>query len=211
MSAEIYAGLAARRPDLVGCLPALEAACDLLTGVFESGGKLLVCGNGGSASDSEHIVGELMKGFLSRRPLGPEEVAAFEKYGAGDLGLALQGALPAVSLASHLALITAVGNDMAPDMAFAQQVWGLGRPGDALLGLSTSGNSRNVVNAFTAARVRGMKTIALIGRGGALSGLADVVLSAPADTVYEIQEMHLPLYHTLCLALEARLFKAPQV
>jgi D-sedoheptulose 7-phosphate isomerase len=202
--------LVRRRPDLAVCVSDLTDAYGLIADAFAAGGKLLVCGNGGSAADSEHIVGELMKGFLLPRPLPDDLVRLLAQTAGPDgahLASRLQGALPAIALTSHLALTTAIGNDSGPDLAFAQQVYGLGRPGDVLLGISTSGNAKNVVNAFLIARSMSVRTVVLTGAtGGALTPLADVAICAPADHVVEIQEMHLPLYHTLCSLLEAHFF-----
>jgi len=207
----IFDALIQRRPELEVCLPDLKEAIHLLISGFEGRGKLLVCGNGGSASDSEHIVGELMKGFLLPRPLSATERDSLIQAAGPDegqpLAASLQGALPAIALTSHGALSTAISNDNGPDLAFAQQVHGLGNSGDMLLGISTSGNARNVVNAFYVAKARGMKTISLTGsKGGLLAPLADVALRAPATAVVEIQELHLPLYHTLCAAVELHFF-----
>ena len=200
-----------RYPALAACRDDLRAALDGLTEVFHAGGKLLLCGNGGSASDCEHIVGELMKSFLKSRPLPATETEKIVAAGGADLGgeIAgrLQGALPAVALTSCISLGSAVLNDTHGEMIYAQQVYGLGRAGDALLGISTSGNARNVLNACVVARARGMRTILLTGRtGGKLLPYADVAIRVPADHVVEIQEYHLPIYHALCLALEETFF-----
>lgn len=202
--------LAARYPDLAPCLNDLEAAFELLRDRFASGGKLLLCGSGGSAADSEHIVGELMKAFERKRPL-PETVRAglTEAFGnEGDyLADHLQGALPAFSLVSQTALITAVANDVDAELIYAQQVYGYGRPGDALLGISTSGNSANILHALRVAHALGLATIGLTGRsGGAMKGLCDVTICVPEDDTLRIQERHLPVYHTLCRLLEQRFF-----
>lgn len=205
-----FARLIQRYPALSACEPELLATLEILTGVYTSGNKLLVCGNGGSAADSEHIVGELMKGFLRPRPISASNAARLEGV-AGALGpkiaSQLQGALPAISLVSQLSLTTAISNDTDPDMIFAQQVYGLGKEGDALLGISTSGKSRNVVKAFAVAKAFGVKTILLTGRtGGELAPMADAAIRVPAETVVEIQELHLPVYHWLCTELEERFF-----
>lgn len=195
------------------CREALELALDSLIRTFESGGKLLVCGNGGSAADSEHLVGELMKGFLLRRPISNDESIRLREIAGDDgvqIAVLLEGALPAIALTSHPSLSTAVANDCGRgDMSFAQQVYGLGRAHDILLGISTSGNSANVINAFHVAKLRGMKTILLTGRnGGTLKSLADYSICVPADHVVEIQELHLPVYHALSIALEEYFFGA---
>jgi phosphoheptose isomerase len=210
MNHPVITTLVDRYPELGVCIPAIGDAFTLLRRCFQGGGKLLVCGNGGSAADSEHIVGELMKGFQRRRPI-PETarqqlLAAFPTDGA-MLAESLQGALPAVSLVSQTALISAYANDVTPDMIFAQQVYGYGRPGDILLAISTSGNAVNVLRAVQVARALGLRTIGLTGRsGGGLPTLCDVVISVPYDSVIEIQERHLPVYHALCLLLEETFF-----
>jgi D-sedoheptulose 7-phosphate isomerase len=169
---------------------------------FASGGKLLVCGNGGSAADADHIVGELMKGFYKKRSLPAEEASKL-----GEYARYLQGALPAIALTQHAALSTAFLNDVNPEMGFAQQVYGYGRDGDVLLGISTSGNSKNVCNAVRVAMNLGIKTIGLTGRkGGRLSEISDVCIGVPADITADIQELHLPIYHTLCAMLEELFF-----
>jgi D-sedoheptulose 7-phosphate isomerase len=199
-----------RYPVLKACEPDLAAALTILTGAYKSGNKLLVCGNGGSAADSEHIVAELMKGFLKPRRI-PESDAARLIASDGALGPAiadkLQGALPAISLVSHVGLISAISNDTAAEMAFAQQVYGLGKAGDVLLGITTSGNSSNVINAIAVAKTFGLKTIILTGRsGGTVAPMADMAIRVPADAVADIQELHLPVYHWLCIEVEEEMF-----
>jgi len=199
-----------RYPDLAPCREDIEKAHELLRNCYASGGKALICGNGGSAADSEHIVGELMKGFMSKRPLPAEERTRFtELYGEEGAYLAdrLQGALPAISLVSHTALMTAYANDVAPDMVFAQQVYGYGRPGDVLVGITTSGNSANVVRAVQVAKARGLAAVGLTGRtGGKLAALCDVTIRVPYDATPDVQERHLPIYHTICIMLEEDFF-----
>ncbi|MEY2584895.1 MAG: D-sedoheptulose 7-phosphate isomerase [Verrucomicrobiota bacterium] len=199
-----------RYPTLRSCERELRAAFDLLVAVYRSGNKLLVCGNGGSAADSEHIVGELMKGFLKRRPINAVDAAKLDgAAGAAGKEIAsrLQGALAAISLPSQMALLTATANDGDYDLTFAQQVYGLGRAGDGLLAISTSGKSKNVCNAVVVAKAFGLKSIALTGKsGGDLAPLADVAIKVPSDNVAEIQELHLPVYHWLSTELEAEFF-----
>lgn len=196
-------------PALTPLRSGLLDAYALLQGAFESGGKLLLCGNGGSAADADHIVGELMKGFLKRRPLTAEERALLDDTPDMPAGFAdrLQGALPALSLNTHGALLSAYANDVDAAMVYAQQVWALGQGGDALLALSTSGNSRNVVNAVHAARAKGLRTLAITGeKESALSALCDVTLRLPSTETYRVQEYTLPVYHALCALLEAAFF-----
>ncbi len=205
-----FSALCRNYPDLASCRDDIESAYTLLERSFASGHKLLVCGNGGSASDSEHLVGELMKGFVLKRALSDEVRARFAAE-FGDAGAALatqlEGALPAIALTGHTSLSTAVANDGAPDAMFAQQVWGYGRSGDVLLAITTSGNSVNVLNALRVARVKGLKTIGLTGvSGGAMKALCDVTICVPSETTHEIQERHLPIYHALAIALETRFF-----
>lgn len=196
-------------PALAPLRSGLLDAYALLQGAFELGGKLLLCGNGGSAADADHIVGELMKGFLKRRPLTAEERALLDDTPDMPAGFAdrLQGALPALSLNTHGALLSAYANDVDAAMVYAQQVWALGQGGDALLALSTSGNSRNVVNAVHAARAKGLRTLAITGeKESALSALCDVTLRLPSAETYRVQEYTLPVYHALCALLEAAFF-----
>jgi len=164
----------------------------------------LACGNGGSAADADHIVGELMKGFFLKREI-PEE----EKEAIGEMGAYLQGALPAIALTGHSALSTAFLNDVHPEMVFAQQVYGYGKPGDVLIALTTSGNSVNVLHAADVARAKGMKVIGMTGRdGGKLKSKCDCCIIVPANVTADIQEYHLPIYHTLCAMLEDHFFEA---
>ena len=208
--------LIARYPALEGCGTDIRAAITALCECYRAGGKLIVCGNGGSASDAEHIVGELMKGFLLPRHLDEamldklHAVCDAKDPRAVDYFMQnLLGALPAISLPSQLAISTAFSNDQAPDLTFAQQVLGLGKEGDILLGITTSGNSKNVIYAFEIAKALGLTTVALTGTPGgrvAADDLADIVIKAPASETYVIQEYHLPIYHALCIAAEEEFF-----
>jgi phosphoheptose isomerase len=196
-----------RYPTLQACEGELRAAFELLAAAYRNGNKLLVCGNGGSAADSEHIVGELMKGFLKRRPISAVDAAKLEAVGGKAIAGRLQGTLAAISLPSQMSLLTATANDGDYDLTFAQQVYGLGRAGDVLLAISTSGNSANVSNGVIVAKAFGLKSIALTGKsGGELAPLVDVAIKVPSDNVAEIQELHLPVYHWLSTELEAAFF-----
>lgn len=185
-------------------------AYDLLEGAYSNGRKLLVCGNGGSASDSEHIVGELMKEFKLKRKVYSDHVAVLKEIDS-ELGQTLaehlQGALPAISLTGHSSLQTAYMNDAIPELVFAQQVNGYGKPGDVFLGISTSGNSKNVLYAAVNAKAKGLKVIGLTGaKENKLMKYADVCIRVPETETYKIQELHLPVYHCLCLMLEDYFF-----
>ena len=199
-----------RYPALEVCRESLNAAAEKICASFKGGGKLMTCGNGGSAADAQHIVGELMKGFLLPREIGSDFVRRAEKFFPDETGYFrenLQGALPAISLVGENALNTAFANDKAPDLIFAQQVFGLGKRGDILLAISTSGNSDNVVYAVEVAKILGVTTISLTGRhGGKLKHISDVTICAPADETFKIQELHLPIYHALCIAAENEFF-----
>lgn len=200
---ERYASLESARNDIVAAYLLLEES-------YENGGKLLVAGNGGSAADAEHIVGELMKGFkLPRKPEADfAEKLVEENQGLGSvLAENLQGALPAIALDGHPALSTAYMNDCEPLLCFAQQVNGYGKSGDVFLGISTSGNSKNVLYAATTAHAKGMKVIGLTGaKDSKLKDMSDVCIKAPQTETYMIQELHLPIYHCLCLMLEDNFF-----
>ena len=193
-----------RYPQIDNCKKEIEEAYLVLEESYANGNKLLVAGNGGSAADSEHIVGELMKGFKKQRPV-PADMR--EKLGE-NLADHLQGALPAISLAGHAALSTAFLNDVAPDMVFAQQVYGYGNENDVLLAITTSGNSGNVLHAVKVAQAKNMKTIGLTGpKGGKLKEAADTCICVPGSCTADIQELHLPVYHALCAMLEERFFE----
>ena len=199
-----------RYPALEPCRESLYAAVDKICESFRGGGKLMTCGNGGSAADAQHIVGELMKGFLLPREIDSDFTRRAEKLFPDDVDYFrknLQGALPAISLVGETALITAFSNDKAPDLIFAQQVFGLGKRGDVLLAISTSGNSDNVVYAVEVAKILGVTTISLTGRrGGKLKHISNVTICAPSDETFKIQEYHLPIYHALCIAAENEFF-----
>ena len=202
--------LVKRYPVLDTCREDIRKAYRLLESAYSSNGKLLVCGNGGSASDSEHIVGELMKEFKLKRKVFHEQASALKEIDI-EMGTVLaenlQGALPAISLTGHSSLTTAFMNDAMPELAFAQQVNGYGKPGDVYLGISTSGNSKNVLYAAITAKSRGLKVIGLTGqKESRLMELADVCIRVPATETYKIQELHLPVYHCLCLMLEDKFF-----
>ena len=202
-------------PALIACRDSVESARDLLIDTYRAGGKLLLCGNGGSAADCDHIAGELLKGFLSHRPLSEEDCLALAESlpdGEADPDLyllagQLQGGLPAISLPAQTAALTAVCNDTDPALIFAQLTWALGQAEDTLVCLSTSGNSRNVVLAAKAAKTKGLRVLALTGENDSkLSELADVTVQVPATETYRVQEYHLPVYHYLCAAVEEEFF-----
>lgn len=199
-----------RYPVLVPVKPEILAAYEILEACFLQGGKLLIAGNGGSCADSEHIVGELMKGFVKPRTVSGEFADALKRTDqerGGLLAKKLQKGLPAIALTGHAGLSTAYANDVDGDMVFAQQTFGYGKPGDVLLGLSTSGNSKNVMFAVTVAKAKGMKVIGLTGKdGGELRKAADAAIAVPETETFKIQELHLPVYHALCLMLEERFF-----
>lgn len=209
MTNDILRRLLTDHPSLEQCSDDIESAFSMMKESFEGGGKLLLCGNGGSAADCEHIAGELMKGFLLKRPLSPEERGPFEALGPmGDiLAEKLQGALPCIPLTGCTALSTAFSNDVDPALVFAQQVYGYGRKGDVLLAVSTSGNAVNVQAAACTAKALGLKTVGLTGTaGGRLFELCDVTVRVPEKETYLVQELHLPVYHALCAMLEAAFF-----
>lgn len=179
-------------------------ATELFINTYKNGNKVMVCGNGGSASDSMHIVGELMKAFKIKRPLSKELVDALDDP---YMSTHLEMALPTISLVSEAALTTAYSNDQAPDLMFAQQVLGHGKKGDLLLCISTSGNSKNCVYAAKMANVLGLNVISLVGKKECkLDDLSKIVIKAPSEETYKIQELHLPIYHALCLAIENEFF-----
>ena len=199
--------LIGRYPVLEPCRESIRQAYQALEECFLAGGKLLVAGNGGSAADSDHIVGELMKGFVKKRPL-PDSLVQALKEAEPQRGAELfQGALPAIALTNHVALSSAFANDVDGILSYAQQVNGYGNRGDVFLGISTSGNAENVMYAAVTARAKGMKIIGLTGRdGGKLGAFADISIVVPKQETYQIQELHLPVYHALCLMLEKRFY-----
>ena len=187
----------------------ITQALEVMFECYKNKGKLLVAGNGGSAADAEHIVGELMKGFVEPRKLQKEYVEKLEAVDSEmgrELGEKLQGALPAISLVGHTALSTAYLNDVDPLLGFAQQLNGFGQENDVFLAISTSGNSKNILYTCVVAKAKGMKIVALTGgSGGKLKYMADIAIVAPETETYKIQEYHLPIYHWLCLNLEEEL------
>ena len=188
-------------PVLENCKQEIEAAIEMILDTYRKGGKLLLCGNGGSCSDCEHIVGELMKGFLSPRPVTDERIPE-------HLRKNLQGSLPAIALTSQSAILSAFANDVDPSMVYAQMVYGYAKENDLFIGLSTSGNSKNVVNAAEVAKALGIKTIALTGqKESKLSELCDITIKVPETDTYKIQELHLPVYHYICAIVEKRMFQ----
>lgn len=201
-----------RYPALSVCKAEITEALEAMTEAFECGGKLLLCGNGGSCADCDHIAGELLKGFLSKRPADEETVrnltAQYPKEGP-DLAKKLQRGLPAISLAAHAGVMTAFANDVDPELIYAQLVYAYGKTEDVVLGISTSGNSKNVVAALRTAKALGLKTVGLTGsRESAMDSICDVIVKVPETETYKVQEYHLPVYHYLCAALEERFFGA---
>ncbi len=202
--------LVKRYPILVGVKDDIAKAYVMISNCYQNGGKLLIAGNGGSAADAEHIVGELMKSFVLDRKIEQdfaEKLMSSDSELGAVLAKKLEGALPAIALDGHMALSTAYMNDCEPLLCFAQQVNGYGNAGDVFLGISTSGNSKNVMYAATVARAKGMKVIGLTGeRDSKLSAFADVCVKTPQSETYMVQELHLPIYHCLCLMLEENYF-----
>ena len=196
--------LVKRYPVLDAVKDQIEEAYKILETCYENGGKLLIAGNGGSAADSDHIVGELMKGFVKRRPVSAELAEALKQADperGAELAKKLQGGLPAIALTNHAALSSAFANDVDGMLSYAQQVNGYGKAEDVFLGISTSGN------AAVTAKAKGMKVIGLTGKtGGKLAKIADVAIIVPEQETYKIQELHLPIYHALCLMLEDRFY-----
>lgn len=200
-----------RHPELSSCRREIQQTFSALRDCYESGGKVLICGNGGSAADADHIAGELMKGFLKRRPLPRGTRVALQSAG-GDVGAQIAGGLqvglPTLSLSGHPALISAFANDVDPELVYAQQVFALATRSDIVMGISTSGNSRNIVAALETARAIGARTIGLTGRGGGrMKTACDICIRVPGDETADVQELHLPVYHTLCAMVEAAFFR----
>jgi D-sedoheptulose 7-phosphate isomerase len=209
-SDQIIDRLVERYPDLHCCRVQIADAFEMLQVCFRQRGKALVCGNGGSAADSEHIVGELMKGYMQPRqiPTTMRERLLVACPGNGRyLADHLQGALPAISLVSQTAFLSAYANDVAADMVFAQQVYGYGHPGDVLWGISTSGNAKNVIHALQVGHTLNLSTLGLTGQdGGAMLEYCDVAIRVPSVSTPDVQERHVAIYHALCLMLEREFF-----
>jgi len=199
-----------RNPKLTECRTSITDAVELLTSMYLNGGKLLLAGNGGSACDADHVTGELMKSFVKRRKISVEMIDSLRRTAGEDaeaLITHLEGALPAIALPNQIAVSTAYSNDAVAELSFAQQVNGLGMQKDIFLGITTSGNSKNMIYAFETAKAKGMKTILLSGsKGGKCKGMCDVEIIVPEIETYKIQEMHLPIYHVICLMLEENFF-----
>lgn len=198
--------LCIRYPVLSVCKNDIEKAAEALIESFENGGKLLVAGNGGSCADSDHISGELLKSFVKKRRPSAELIDSIRKINpeTGDyLADKLQGSLPVIALTNNTALMTASLNDVDGNVMFAQQVNGYGKEGDVFLGISTSGNSKDIVYPTVVAKAKGLRTVALTGKdGGKLKGIADICIVVPEQETFKIQELHLPVYHALCLEIE---------
>lgn len=194
-----------RYPNLEACIDDIEKAKDAMIACYERGGKILLCGNGGSSADCEHIAGELMKGFLKKRSvLGDERLKEFDE----DFLKRLQGGLPAIALPSMTGVNTAFANDVDPEMVYAQAVLALGKENDILIGLSTSGNAANVANALKVAKALNMTVIGLSGgTGGKMKEISDICICAPEKETFKIQELHLPIYHYLCAMVEDYFYK----
>lgn len=189
-----------RYPELQVCKEAIEKTVWAMADTYRKGGKVLLCGNGGSCADCDHIVGELMKGFLLPRTVTDLRIPE-------DLRGKLQGSLPAISLPSQSAILSAFANDVEPDMVYAQLVYGYAKPEDMFVGLSTSGNSTNVVEAARVAKALGLKTVAMTGlKESRLSEICDITIQVPETETYKIQELHLPIYHDICLEVEKIFF-----
>ena len=204
MTNRILDNLIERYPSLESCREDISGAYSLMKSCYDNGGKILCCGNGGSSADSDHLVGELMKGFLKKRPLSEEEKAGFSD---SNLAGGLQKALPAVSLTSQAGLMTAFLNDCNPDYVYAQQVYGYARGNDLLIGFSTSGNSKNVVYALEAAAAAGIKSVAVTGeKASRCSDIADVCIRLPSCETFMVQELTLPVYHCLAAMIEETYF-----
>lgn len=205
MTEKIYNELLLRYPILNECSEDILNAYRVLEKCYLEGGKLLCCGNGGSAADSDHLVGELMKGFLKKRPLSKDEKSAFEDEFVAEN---IQKGLPAISLCAHTALMTAFENDAVPTLVFAQQVYAYAKKEDALIAFSTSGNSQNVVYALEAAKAKEIASIAITGKKeSSCSSLADICIKLPETETFKIQELTLPVYHCLAAMLEEKFFE----
>lgn len=199
-----------RYPQLAKCQDEIKKATAAMIDCYKNGGKILLCGNGGSCADCDHIVGELMKGFLKKRPLTTEQKAKMTSLSPlleEETLSKLQGGLPAISLPSITALNSAFCNDVDPELIYAQSVMAMGKTGDVLIAMSTSGNAKNVFAAAMVAKGLGLTVIGLTGKGGGkLSEIADICIRVPETETFKVQELHLPVYHYLCAATEEEFF-----
>ncbi|MDX2443218.1 MAG: SIS domain-containing protein [Bacteroidales bacterium] len=210
MGSEIVDDLFERYPALKECKVDILEAIQEVSNCYLNKGKLLLCGNGGSCSDADHIVGELMKSFEKKRPLDSsleKKLESVSEERGEYIGRKLQNALPAISLNAHSSLYSAIANDIDPNLVFAQQILGYGNSGDVLIALSTSGNSQNVIDAAITAKAKGLKVIGLTGQtGGKIKEFCDVIIRVPSTSTPEVQEFHLPVYHTICKYIEDKFF-----
>jgi len=192
------------------CIKDIRDACLAIIECYENHGKVLVCGNGGSCSDADHIVGEIMKSFEKKRPIDKQlkdDLRSVSGERGPYIADRLQGALPAISLNAHSALCSAISNDIDGSLVFAQQLVGYGRENDVLIAISTSGNSRNIIDAAITAKAKGITVIGLTGQtGGQMKQYCDIVISVPSSSTAGVQEFHLPVYHTICRIVENRFF-----
>ena len=206
----VFRRLLDRYPDLESCASEITAAGKMLVNAAKEGNKILLCGNGGSAADADHIAGELVKSFCKKRPIEKilaDKLQDLDGESGALLAEKLQGGIPALSLTFHNALSTAFANDVDPDLIFAQQCQVYGKPKDVFWGISTSGNAKNVYYAALTAKAAGLEVLGLTGKsGGKLKSLCDVCICVPRDETYEAQELHLPVYHALCLYVEDSLW-----
>jgi D-sedoheptulose 7-phosphate isomerase len=206
--------LVSRYPALSELMKPIDESATVIIDCYRQGGKLLICGNGGSSSDSEHFSAELMKSFENHRPPEMKTIQRLKEISGlrgGILGKCLECGLPAIPLSAHSALNTAICNDTDPDLIFAQQVIGYGKPGDILIGISTSGNSQNVIDACITARALEMKVIGITGAGGGeMKSYCDLLLNVPEEETANVQELHLPVIHTICRIVENHFFPHPK-
>jgi D-sedoheptulose 7-phosphate isomerase len=206
----VFKRLFERYHDLLDCGLEIQMAAEKLKSTAERGDKILICGNGGSAADADHITGELLKSFCKKRPVDAElagKLKSLDSENGTELAAKLQGGVPALALTYHNALSTAFGNDVDPAMVFAQQVNVYAKTGDVFWGISTSGNAHNVYLAALVAKAKGLTVIGLTGKtGGKLKTISDICIAVPRTETFEVQELHLPVYHAICLYIEDRLW-----
>lgn len=200
--------LVQKYPELKPQQKSIQAFCDSIVTSYKRDGKIMLCGNGGSAADAEHITGELLKGFMTKRPMSEKKKKIFNKFFENEVDSSLlQEGIPAIPLVSLTSGLSAFINDVSPELAYAQMVFAMGKKQDTLVVISTSGNSVNTVKAAQVAKAMGIKTVALVGKdGGKLKEIADIVIIAPANQTYQVQEYHLPIYHAVCAEVERVLF-----